>query len=104
MKKKIWTPSTMGKKGIKKLKAYYRELGGGDEKKGRKKQAKLNAKEGKSAGGRPEVYDGPCTAPVKFTAKSIEAGTVGKPRGRHRFNSKGICDCGAKRKAPYKIS
>ena len=112
MTKKIWTASSMGKKGIRAMVEMVgrdtdriRKLGKAakeileirnDEERGRRVIAEENKqREGAAAGGRPAVYEGNCTSVIPYGKNK------GKLRGRHRFNSKGVCSCGARRAAEH---
>ena len=80
MTKKIWTASSMGRKGIAKMLEKFDS----DPLKARKKIARHKKKLGVNLGGHPVKYP-PCT---------FRFGT-GRLRGCHRFKD-GVCDCGIK--------
>jgi len=81
-KKRVWTASSMGKVGIKKMLEHFDS----DPVEARKKIAKRKKKLGVNLGGRPVQYP-ECTSLIPYGKNK------GKPRGRHRFKN-GVCSCG----------
>jgi hypothetical protein len=82
MTKKVWTASSMGKKGIQKMLEHFDP----DPVEARKKIAKRKKKLGVNLGGRPTKYP-PCT--FRFASTN-------RLRGCHRFKD-GVCDCGVRK-------
>jgi len=71
-----------GREGIKSLKAWYKLLGNGSEKRGRKIHAQMRKAEGGNLGGPKRLYE-PCP----------DRPATDKTPSRHRFVN-GLCSCG----------